>query len=208
MAENNIIVKRVKKQHTAHHTGAWKIAYADFVTALMAFFLLMWLLETMTNYERQGIAEYFNTSIADALKKGLSSKKSEATESLGDSRQNESSAPADLESTKKQSEREENEQLRSLKNIIEEEIDSNPQLKQFQSQLLLDMTADGLRIQIVDEQNRAMFAISQAELMPYTKVILREIGRTLNGVPNRIAISGHTDSTPFAANSSGYSNWE
>lgn len=207
MAEKNIIIKRVKKGHHEAHGGAWKIAYADFVTALMAFFLLMWLLETMTNYERQGIAEYFNTSIAEAVKKGLSGKKTDATQSLGDSKPDKNLSP-DLEEAKRQLEHIEAEQLRSLKDRIENEIESNVVLKQFQNQILVDITSEGLDIQIIDRQNRAMFAMSQAELMPYTKNILREIGRVLNGVSNRIRIAGHTDSTPFSAGMGGYSNWE
>jgi chemotaxis protein MotB len=99
-------------------------------------------------------------------------------------------------------------QLQALKQRIEAAIETNPTLKQFKNQLLLDITSDGLRIQIVDEQNRPMFALAKAELQPYTKQILLEIGQLLNGIPNRISLSGHTDATPYSSGEKGYSNWE
>lgn len=102
----------------------------------------------------------------------------------------------------------EEENLLKLKMRIEAAIDANPTLRQFKRQLLIDITTEGLRIQIVDEQNRPMFNLASAELLPYTRVILREIGKELNGVPNRISLSGHTDSTPYAQGDRGYSNWE
>jgi len=98
--------------------------------------------------------------------------------------------------------------LTELKQLIESKIDSNPSLRQFKDQMLLDITAEGLRIQIVDEKNRPMFDSGGAELKPYTRIILREIGNTLNGVVNRISLSGHTDSTPFAGGNLGIGNWE
>jgi len=98
--------------------------------------------------------------------------------------------------------------LDDLKKRIEKSIDSSPTLRQFKNQLLIDITSEGLRIQIVDEKNRPMFALASAQLQPYTREILREIGKTLNDVPNKIGLSGHTDATPYSSGEKGYSNWE
>lgn len=98
--------------------------------------------------------------------------------------------------------------LKDLKSTLERKIDSNDSLKKFKNQIKLDITSEGLRIQIVDEQNRPMFQIGSAELEPYTKAILREIGKTLNDVPNKISLSGHTDAAAYGYGSKGYSNWE
>ena len=100
------------------------------------------------------------------------------------------------------------ERLKGLKAKIEAAIESNATLKQFKKQLLLDITTEGLRIQMVDEKNRPMFALARADLQPYTREILHEIGLALNGVPNRISLSGHTDATPYGLGEKGYSNWE
>ncbi len=105
-------------------------------------------------------------------------------------------------------EKAENERLRSLKKKIEEIIENSPMLRQYKKQLLLDITSEGLRIQIVDEQNRPMFALARAEVQPYMREILHEIGMSLNEVPNRISLSGHTDATPYSSGEKGYSNWE
>jgi chemotaxis protein MotB len=103
--------------------------------------------------------------------------------------------------------RAEAERLESLKAKIESVIEVNPLLKKYKNQMLLDITSEGLRIQIVDEQNRPMFALARAEVQPYTREILNVIGMVLNEVPNKIGLSGHTDSTPYVSDA-GYSNWE
>jgi len=100
------------------------------------------------------------------------------------------------------------EKLKQLKQNIEKAIESNPSLKKFKNQILLDMTTEGLRIQIVDEKNRPMFQLGSARLEPYTQEILHEIGRMLNEVPNKVSLSGHTDAALYSGGSKGYSNWE
>ena len=114
----------------------------------------------------------------------------------------------DLSDAQKEIERREKAQLEALKKKIEAAIDANPLLKQFKKQLLLDITSEGLRIQVVDEKNRPMFAMASASVQPYTRDILREIGRMLNDVPNRIGLSGHTDNLVYSGGERGYSNWE
>ena len=215
-----IIVKRIKKVAGGHHGGAWKIAYADFVTAMMAFFLLMWLLGSTTKGTLQGIAEYFQTPLKVALAGGEGSGDSSSVIKGGgkDLTMSEGQVKkSDAEKNKKNYSLKDAEaalaladsaRLKALKEKIEAVIDSNPTLKQYKKQLLLDMTTDGLRIQIVDEQNRPMFASAKADLQPYTKEILHEIGLSLNEVPNHISLSGHTDAAPYSSGDRGYSNWE
>ena len=219
-SQRPIIIKRVKKHAHGHHGGAWKIAYADFVTAMMAFFLLMWLLGSTTKGDLLGISEYFQTPLKVALMGGSGSGDSssilkgggqdltrhEGQMKKGEIREekkiiNLKAAEAELAAKEKQ-------RLQELKLRIDTAIDANPVLKQFRKQMLLDLTTEGLRIQIVDEQNRPMFASGSAQLQPYTREILREIGRALNDVPNRISISGHTDAQAFSGGERGYSNWE
>ena len=215
-----IIVKRIKKVSGGHHGGAWKIAYADFVTAMMAFFLLMWLLGSTAKGDLNGIAEYFKTPLKVAMQGGSGSGDSSSvikgggqdlsrkTGQVKDGEADTKKKSYNLEAAKAELERVEAEKLKMLKGRLEAEIDANPTLKQFKRQLLLDITTEGLRIQIVDEQNRPMFNLAGAELQPYTKVILREIGKVLNDVQNRISLSGHTDATPYSNQGRGYSNWE
>ncbi|WP_332854818.1 flagellar motor protein MotB [Duganella sp. S19_KUP01_CR8] len=214
-----IIVKRIKKGGGGHHGGAWKIAYADFVTAMMAFFLLMWLLGSTTKGDLNGISEYFKTPLKVALQGGSGSGDSSSVIPGGgkdltrrDGQVKASDDPQikktfNLTAAKAALEAEENQRLKALKEKIEAKIEANPLLKKYKEQLLLDITSEGLRIQIVDEQNRPMFALAKAELQPYTREILHEIGFVLNEVPNRIGLSGHTDSTPYLSDA-GYSNWE
>jgi chemotaxis protein MotB len=219
-SQRPIIVKRVKKGGHGHHGGAWKIAYADFVTAMMAFFLLMWLLGSTAKGDFEGISEYFKTPLKVALQGGTGSGDSSSILKGGGkdlTRQSGQVRRGDIESEKKkftlkettlEYQRKERDSLEDLKRRIERVIAENPQLAQFKNQILLDITAEGLRIQIVDEQNRPMFDLSSAELKPYTKEILRQIGRSLNAVSNRISLAGHTDAAQFSGGDRGFSNWE
>ncbi len=214
-----IIVKRIKKTAGGHHGGAWKIAYADFVTAMMAFFLLMWLLGSTSKGDLEGISDFFKNPLKVAMSGGSGSGDSSSvikgggadlTRRNGQVKHGETPPEHktyDLNAAKAALERAEGERLRTLKTRIEAIIEANPTLKKYKNQLLLDITSEGLRIQIVDEQNRPMFELAKAELQPYTKEILNIIGMVLNEVPNKIGLSGHTDATPYFSHA-GYSNWE
>ncbi len=219
-----IVIKRIKKVAAGHHGGAWKIAYADFVTAMMAFFLLMWLLGSTAKGDLKGISEYFKTPLKVALSGGSGSGDSSSiikgggqdlTRSEGQVKSGELPAEKKIINMKAaqqeflRAEREkELEKLKELKSNIEKSIESSAKLKQFKSQILLDITSEGLRIQIVDEKNRPMFRSGSAQLEPYTREILHAIGQTLNDVPNKVSISGHTDAALYGGGNRGYSNWE
>ncbi|MBW8029253.1 flagellar motor protein MotB [Ferrovum myxofaciens] len=224
-----IVVKRIKKvAGGGHHGGAWKIAYADFVTAMMAFFLLMWLLGSTTKGDLQGIQDYFKTPLKVALAGGSSSGDSSSIVTGGGKDLTRSEGQVkrgDHPSTKKiitvkatdadfkrKEQAEELAKLKELKTRIEGVIAHNPNLEKFKNQILLDITSEGLRIQIVDRQNRPMFRVGSAQLEPYTRDILREIGKSLNDVPNFISLSGHTDARPYSVDmkgaKGGYNNWD
>jgi len=220
ISQKPIIIKRIKKVTGSHHGGAWKIAYADFVTAMMAFFLLMWLLGSTTQGDKEGIAEYFKTPLKVALLGGDGSGAStsvvkgggdDITKKIGQMKRSDFDdlkRSIDIDALQALQDRYELEQLEKLKTRIEDAINNNPALNKFKSQLLLDIISEGLRIQIVDEKNRPMFAMGRAELQSYTKMILHEIGKMLNDVGNKISLSGHTDATPYPTGEKSYSNWE
>jgi chemotaxis protein MotB len=219
-SQRPIIVKRVKKVAHGHHGGAWKIAYADFVTAMMAFFLLMWLLGSTTRADLQGISDYFKTPLKISLMGGSGAGETTSVVKGGgndfikaDGQQKRGDTTigrriSDVKAVEQEMARRDREILRDLKQKIESAIAASPTLSQFKNQLLIDITTEGLRVQIVDEQNRPMFAIGSAQPQPYTRQILHEIGKVLNDVPNRISLSGHTDATPYSGGEGGYSNWD
>jgi chemotaxis protein MotB len=215
-----IIIKRVKKGGHAVHGGAWKIAYADFVTAMMAFFLLMWLLGSTTDGDKKGIADYFQSPLKIALAGGSGSGDSNSvlkgggeslTSTVGQVKKGDVEAQRNtinLHKLKAEQVRAEIARLEDLKQEIQQKLQSNEKLKEISSQIRLDMTRDGLRIQIVDDQNRPMFASGSAVIAPYMKELLHEIGAVLTEVPNRLTLEGHTDAQPFPGGDRGYSNWE
>ena len=187
--------KKVKDRHAGGaHGGSWKIAYADFVTAMMAFFLLMWLLTSTNQGDLQGIADYFNRPLESLYKQGPGT--------------NATSAPNTISNSDEEKRKIEREQLERLKAKIDALIDANPKLKAYKNQIKTDITTEGLRIQIVDDKNRPMFDQGRAVLKGYTQEILRQIGVALNGVDNRISIAGHTDALGYSGGNVGYSNWD
>ena len=216
-----IIIKRVKKGGHAVHGGAWKIAYADFVTAMMAFFLLMWLLGSTAEGDKKGIADYFNSPLKVSMMGGGSGSGDSSSVIRGGgtdlSRAEGQVKKGDIDAKRKtvqlkalkaDQRRAEVSRLEALKKKVEDVIAANPKLAALKSQIRLEMTRDGLRIQIVDEQNRPMFDSGSALVKPYMRELLRGIGSVLAEVPNRLTLEGHTDAQPFGAGESGYSNWE
>ncbi len=216
-----IIIKRVKKGGHGAHGGAWKIAYADFVTAMMAFFLLMWLLGSTTEGDKKGIADFFNAPLRISLLGGGSGSGdsshvvkgggTDLSRTSGQVKAGDLEAPrksVQLKALKAEQKRAEIQKLEALKRKVEDALASNPKLAAMKSQIRLDMTPDGLRIQIVDEQNRAMFDSGSAVVKPYMRELLQLIGGVLAEVPNRLTLEGHTDSQPFGGGDRGYSNWE
>ncbi len=219
-AQAQPIIRRVKKSRRGHHGGSWKIAYADFVTAMMAFFLLMWLLGSTTKGDLEGIAEYFRTPLKVALQGGSGTGDSSIVipgggealrRSTGQVQRAESPVEAqliNLNTARAALALRERQQLERLKERVEQAIERNAQLYPFRNQIRLELTAEGLQISIVDEQARAMFDTGSARLKDYTRDILRTIGGLLNDVDNAISIAGHTDAAPYALGERGYSNWE
>lgn len=221
MAEQQqpIIIKKIKKGGHGHHGGAWKLAYADFVTAMMAFFLLMWLLGSTDEVTRKGIASFF----ADPYKVSMSGGSSAAERTsviegggadmvssyegqvqMGSS----SDQDATPEEIEKQAEAVEKQKLEALKDKIQDKLNETPELNELKDQIKLEITSEGLRIMIVDDQNRPMFRLASAQAEPHVRIILRALAPAINELPNRVSLNGHTDALPFPANQKGYTNWE
>ena len=233
-----IYVKRVKKVAGGHHGGAWKVAYADFVTAMMAFFLVMWLVTAVSKEQRAAIFDYFKNpsmepgksvkpapgqmgpggastspiNLGGGLDAPMSSQKK--TDRIGATVMTSPATPIDLKTdAEKAAEAEEakklleKKQLDALMQDLKEAINKSQALQPFKDQLLLDITPEGLRIQILDAQNRPMFDLGSARLKPYTNELLKEVTTYLRSVPNKLSITGHTDTTPYAG-ITGYTNWD
>ncbi len=204
-AARRIIIKRPVKA-AGHHGGGWKIAYADFMTAMMAFFLVMWLLSNSSPKQLAGIAEHFKTPLKVALSGGPASSLSSSVIPGGGA--DLTRAKGEAEEAEKETDPDDVSRLDELKKKLDNMIESSPILKQFRPQLLIDITPEGLRIQIVDSSNRPMFDRSSAVVVSYMRTILREIGPVLNAQPNKITLSGHTDATQYMQGDKSYSNWE
>jgi chemotaxis protein MotB len=239
-----VIVKRRRRGEAGHHGGAWKVAYADFVTAMMAFFLVMWLVTAVNKEQRAAIFDYFKNPSMEPGKSvkpapgmagpggastspinlggGLDAPRIQPQVNPGLGMPVAPPAPAaaprpppppasteseELARARAAVSASEHKQLESLMDDLRKAIDQSQALEPFKDQLLLDITPEGLRIQIVDKQNRPMFDSGSARLKPYTVAILSELPRYLNTVPNRLSITGHTDATPYAGGS-GRTNWD
>ena len=205
-APRKIIIIKRPINAAAHHGGAWKIAFADFMTAMFAFFLVMWLLSTSSQKQLTGIAEQFKMPLKVAVSGG--DKSSTSTSVIPGGGTDPTHADGEVRRSETGTDADDGRQLDNLKQQLDTMIEASPVLKQFRPQLLIDITPEGLRIQIVDSSNRPMFDRSSAVLASYMHTILREIGPTLNAQPNKITLSGHTDSTVYSQGDKSYSNWE
>jgi len=216
-----IIIKRVKKGGHSAHGGAWKIAYADFVTAMMAFFLLMWLLGSTSEGDKKGLSDYFQSPLKVAMQGGSGAGASQSvingggndlTQSAGQSKRGDGSdskaKKLSGDQAKASRAKQDAQKLAELSAKISAMISGNPKLTEFSEQIKLSITPDGLQIQIVDDQKRPMFDSGSPSVKPYMREILQEIGVALADVDNKISLDGHTDQTPYGSGGRGYSNWE
>lgn len=225
-----IIVKKIVKGG-GHHGGAWKVAYADFVTAMMAFFLLLWLLNVTTEEQKLGIADYFapnqriaeNVSGAGGMMGGLtvspegqmtSDKQTMAPQEIADpairkKKSDPDTDPKDIEEQKLREElrARENERFEQAAEEIRNTIESTPELQELAKQLKIDITPEGLRIQIIDEDGNPLFPSGSANMFDKTRALLNKVAQVVLSMPNEISVRGHTDGVAYAAGAS-YTNWE
>ena len=224
-----IIIKRIKKAAHAHHGGSWKVAFADFATAMMAFFLLLWLMGATTEKQKGAISEYFNNpsdiqgaSVVPSPSpiNGPGGASTSMINAGGGMELHRNPAPeanpapptpgAQVDVTPEQAQAEaeklDKERLESLLQDLKKAIDERESLAQFKDQILLDVTPEGVRIQIIDHDRRSMFPLGSAVLETFSDKILREVASIVVTVPNHISISGHTDIRPYGK--ANYSNWE
>lgn len=228
-----IIIKKINKGHGGAHGGAWKIAYADFVTAMMAFFLLLWLLNSVTQEQLEGISNYFapvsastSTSGSGDILGGQTITEEGASESStsrdsvsvdlpppkagkgSEDSQSDSESGSDSGSASEEALKEaEEEQFEKAKEELEDTIAGIPNMKRMQESLMIDNTPEGLRIQLVDQDGLAMFPSGGAEMFLHTRRLLELVAKVVAEMPQQISVSGHTDAVPFVTDD-GYSNWE
>lgn len=224
-----IIIKKIKKGGHGHHGGAWKVAYADFVTAMMAFFLLLWLLSSTTDDQKSGIAEYFtNVPMITRSESGAGGVLGGTTVTLDGAMtstiqplvtQPQTQTPAlrpgsqpvqkeddisDKRFKEAQKKREE-ENFAKAKEALEKAIQASPDIQD--ASFVIDMTPEGLRIQLLDQTDKPLFASGSANLLPHTKALLRKVSNVVAQLPNELSVRGHTDSVPYGPGAE-YTNWE
>jgi len=217
-----IIKKVIKVQAAGHHGGAWKVAYADFTTAMMAFFMLLWLLNVAPPETLAGLADYFSPTSSSTI-----GSPNEASSRIADPGQNPSpivvistpgappsgetnegdetggegqEKPIDFAEIEDQAFEQMQEQLRLA-------IQQSPALQDLSDNLIMEITEDGMKIQLIDKDRRAMFRQGSDQLYNYASEMLREIARSVQTLPNRITVEGHTDGGSFTG-TDGDTNWE
>ncbi len=218
MANNNdskkqplIVVKKKRPQAKGHHGGSWKVAFADFATAMMAFFLVLWLQNNATPQQKRYISGYF-TDPGGAIvgPGGADSAVIEMQAPKLDSPMETSSTPKpDIDESKVEelAAQKEQERLEALKEQLEALVASSPRFRDIKEQIYVDIVPDGVRVQIFDKTNRPMFEAGSARLKPFAAAILRRLAEVIRNVPNKVSITGHTDRIPYLGRPN-YSNWE
>lgn len=211
--EPEILVKKVRgRRHAHHHGGAWKVAYADFVTAMMAFFLLMWLLGATDDEKRKGIADYFAPSIILMERSGgsngvMGGRSLEEPEGNAPHPQMSGARPATpFQMSSKGRDPTDMEAMREVARRIRRQVESDPGLKDLGDQLRMTVTDEGLRIELIDKADYSMFRSGTAEMDPRAKALLGVVAEAVRDMPNRLAVRGHTDSLPFSG-TNGMNNW-
>ena len=231
--ERPIIVKKIKKVAGGHHGGAWKVAYADFVTAMMAFFLLMWLINTTSPEQKRGIADYFAPASvsksqqgSDGMLGGTSFQEDGARHGgnhrpVPETQQRTTNKNKDKSKHEAKSEEaddisesalskalsmRERAQFDRAEQSLRQAMQDMPDLAELSKHLIIDQTPEGLRIQLVDQEGRAMFAADSGQPLPRAVKLLEAVSKVISRLPNRVSISGHTDTRPTST--PGLSNWE
>lgn len=183
--------KKAAKHHAGHHGGAWKVAFADFMTAMMALFLVLWLVSQADTKLKQSIAQYFRSpGVFDTMKGGILSQAKKV-----------SREPSSLTS------KDDEQVLFSVAQKLEKSIKSRSEFDKYKDQIRIKVTDEGLMIELIDKAERVSFPSGSAEIAPEARMILEEVARGLCEIPNKINIGGHTDSQVFASDN-GYTNWE
>jgi len=221
-----IVVKKIVKGDHGHHGGAWKVTYADFVTAMMAFFLLLWLLNATTDEQKRGISEYFTPASVSLSTGGAGGMLGGQALAPGASVSATSSAPViveiaappppvitetvekdpDEDALEKFKAEQEQSAFEDAQNELQIALQNDPEMAGLQDNLVVDMTPERMRIQIVDKEGGGMFSSGSATLQPRTRKLFEKVAQAIGRLPNRLSISGHTDSSPL--NKPNYSNWE
>lgn len=224
------VIKKIKKGG-GHHGGAWKVAYADFVTAMMAFFLLMWLLNVTTEEQKSGISDFFDPnpqisqsqSGAGGMLGGLSmaTQGSRSTDLqntipnpvLAQPQKAPKMGEPDLEQVErerleKEVERREEAEFEKVKKEIEQAMNASPELKEMMKNVVVDMTPEGLRIQIVDQEGASMFESGSAKMLDKTEKLMETVAGVIKTMPNQVSIRGHTDGVAYKGANPDYTNWE
>ncbi len=216
-----IIVRRIKKVAGGHHGGAWKVAYADFVTAMMAFFLLLWLLNVTTDEQKSGIADYFAPTAVTLARSGSGGILGGRTVADDGARGEgtpvvvveiapppvRQSAAAAEEQQQRQRAAQEQERFDEAQAALQRALEANPQLAQVKDNIVVDMTPEGMRIQLIDKQGGSLFPSGSAVMPERTRALINQIAQVVASLPNNVSVSGHTDATPFQR-ADGYGNWE
>lgn len=204
-----IVIRRPRKHQDKHHGGAWKIALADLMTALMALFLVMWIVSSASPQELQGLAEYFRTPLAVALSNG--DRDSASTSVIPGGGTDPAHVSGERARVDLRSEKLPDDVRRTLMELrfrIESAIQGDPELWELREQVRFEFIPDGLRILLLDTEKRSMFELGSDRLAEDLRHLIRAMAPLLNELPNAISISGHTDSLIYAAGDVGYSNWE
>jgi chemotaxis protein MotB len=190
-----IIIQKKKKGHEGHHGGAWKVAYADFVTAMMALFIVLWILG-QSEQVKQAVSGYFKDPVGfESKSRGMLNGKGAAIMDMN--------AKAEMDYKEKEMQK-----LASMGEVLSQELKANPEFKDLMDQIKIEIVDEGLRIEIQDSYKDVFFEIGTSELKPSAQLLLERIGGELAKLPNMVIVEGHTDSRPYSGNGRGYTNFE